>query len=85
MWKKLNPESSFHKLSDVHKLGENVKQIPALLKRLDDLKPMHHDEALTDVDYALGVEFFLIEKSTALRPTEKKAKRPVLNTEDLDI
>lgn len=59
LWKKLKPDSSFHKLVDLQKLGENVKLVPALVSRLNELTSAPTLNPESNVDYTLGVAFFL--------------------------
>ncbi|KAG8883579.1 hypothetical protein FRB99_004572, partial [Tulasnella sp. 403] len=75
MLRDLVPESATYRAPALSRVQELVRSIPALTKRLSEFCGDVADE-----DYALGVEIML---QRVREPTNKKGKRPALNTSDI--
>ncbi|KAG9025217.1 hypothetical protein FRB95_010398 [Tulasnella sp. JGI-2019a] len=76
------PASALHEDASVDKVISEVRKVPEICARVAQVAK-NGGWTATD-DYHLGVNAILIPSTVNVKRTEAKAKRPELNTEDLD-
>ncbi|KAG8992645.1 hypothetical protein FRB94_011413 [Tulasnella sp. JGI-2019a] len=77
------PASALHEDGSVEKLTSEVGKVPEMCARV--AKVVKEDGWTATDDYHLGVNAILISCTVIDKGTKAKAKKPKLNTEDLDI